>query len=128
MRTVQITCALPAELETCLARRLHARFSVIPPETPIIAALPQYDGKQPRLSTLDDPLSDLRLYKLLKGFFNDVAVSVKDANPDMAARIESASTHWLRHTYVTHALESEMGLKWCEICSVMRRLPPLQFI
>lgn len=53
----------------------------------------------------------MRIYKLLKVFFNDVAASVKDANPDMAARIESASTHWLRHTYATHALESKMDLE-----------------
>lgn len=41
MRTVQITSALLSELETYLARRPHARFSVAPPATPIIAALRQ---------------------------------------------------------------------------------------
>lgn len=111
VRTVQIMSALLSELETYLARRQQARFPVVPPETPIIAALPQYDCKQPRLGRLDDPLSDIRIYKLLKGFFNDVATSVKNADPDMAARIESASTHWLRKTYATHALESKMDLE-----------------
>lgn len=76
-------------------------------EIPLIAALP-VPGQQ---GTADDPLSASRLYKVLKGFFKEVAMSVAQDHPDAAHKLHSASTHWLRHTFATHGIHNGMTLE-----------------
>jgi site-specific recombinase XerD len=120
-REVQLKTPVMNEMNRYFQRRGHESFSKADPETPVIAALPLYDKvkidngtkegmvvRVPKQDTMNDPLSEMRLYEVLKGFFADVAASVEDR--DMADRLRRASTHWLRHTYATHALENGMSL------------------
>lgn len=53
--------------------------------------------------------STSRLYKVLKGFFRDVAASVLVDDLEMAQKLRSASTHWLRHTFATHGIHNGMA-------------------
>lgn len=110
-RTVDLPSGLMAEIDVYFARRVHSRFATAPKETPVIASLPKYsqDGS-PKAGSFNDALSDRHLYKILKRFFAEVADSLKSDSPDMANRLEQASTHWLRHTYATHAIENGFSL------------------
>lgn len=63
-----------------------------PPETPLLARL---DGRQ--------PLSTARIYEVLTQAFDDCAGWASAHDPRAAARIRQATTHWLRHTYGSHA-------------------------
>jgi site-specific recombinase XerD len=60
------------------------------------------------LSTLK--LSEQALYKELKRFFEAAAKSIEQQSPLAADHIKQASTHWLRHTYGTHAVANGASL------------------
>lgn len=50
-------------------------------------------------------LSQSALYKILKGFFAEVAQEFRAQGEDAdAERFEQASTHWLRHTHASHSI------------------------
>lgn len=110
-RTVQLNRAIMDELNAYFVRRGHRSFLGAPGETPIVAALPTYKNKTPEPGTADDPLTDQRLYKVLKRFFAQAADHIRESNREMAEKVQRASTHWLRHTYATHALEAGMSLE-----------------
>lgn len=55
-------------------------------------------------------ISVSRLRSLLDRFFGTVAGLVEPDNPSVAAKLRRASTHWMRHTHATHALESGVPL------------------
>lgn len=105
-RMVQLNSYVMQEIRQYFSLRGHVSFADVPPTTPLIAALPL-----PNVAgTADDPLSGTRLYKVLKTFFVEVAQSVQEEEPEMAASIRSASTHWLRHTFATHGIHNGMSL------------------
>lgn len=55
----------------------------------------------------DQPLSTTSLYRTLKGFFREEATMLRHRKLEQDAEVfERASTHWLRHTFGRHTLES----------------------
>lgn len=73
----------------------------LPPDTPL-------------LSTLNDrekALSMRSIDHLMRDMFAAVANEVLVDDPLAAAKLRKASTHWLRHTYATHALQKNQPLK-----------------
>lgn len=107
VRTVQLNANVVSEIKQYLRLRGHQTLSEVPPDTPLIASLP-VPG---RPGSSDDPLSASRLYKVLKGFFKEVAASVLVDDLEMAQKLRSASTHWLRHTFATHGIHNGMTLE-----------------
>lgn len=81
---------------------LGADLLACPPETPIIAALPSSTSKGPGRQ----PLTPGRIYEIVKDGFSRCAADITSVDPSAAARLRKASTHWLRHTYGTHAVET----------------------
>lgn len=72
--------------------------------TPMIVSLyPQRDGWQ--------PITRQRLFSICKGIFQNAAAAVAADQPEQARALESASTHWLRHTFVTHLLAHGVGIQ-----------------
>ena len=63
------------------------------------------NGDLPLLAHLNssDPLSAARIYDILVDAFSRCAVAVYPCDARAAQRIREASTHWLRHTYGSHA-------------------------
>lgn len=51
------------------------------------------------------------LYRALVGFVRAAAQARAVTDPAGAARLERATTHWLRHSYATHALEAGVPLE-----------------
>jgi site-specific recombinase XerD len=50
-------------------------------------------------------ISQARLWSIIKRFFQASADVVQESNPKLAEKLRVASTHWMRHTHATHALE-----------------------
>lgn len=52
------------------------------------------------------------IYRLVKGVFSDCAKSVEKENPRFAEKLKKASTHWLRHTSITHQADAGIELRY----------------
>lgn len=101
-RDVQLHLFVMNEMRHYFRERGYTTLEDVPAEAPILAAL-DIDATT---NTAHQPLSASRLYDIVKGFFAEVADTLPPAQHEMAARIRSASTHWLRHTFATHFLGS----------------------
>ncbi len=55
-------------------------------------------------------ISHVTIYEAIKRFFQHCAAQLADIDPKGAARLASGSTHWMRHTYDTHAVAAGMSL------------------
>ena len=56
-------------------------------------------------------ISAVTLAKQIKGFLTTCAGTLRLADPRGADRLEAASTHWLRHTHISHALAAGAPLE-----------------
>ena len=101
-REVQLHLFVMNEIRSYFRQRGHATFEAAPADAPLIASL----EVDPQTGCADAPLSSSRLYDVLKGFFAEVADTLPPAQHDMAERLRRASTHWLRHTFATHFLQT----------------------
>lgn len=101
-RDVQLHLFVMNEIRGYLKQRGHVSFEAAQPETPLIAGL-EID---PETERADQTLSASRLYDVLKGFFGEVADTLPPSQRDMADRLRKASTHWMRHTFATHFLQT----------------------
>jgi site-specific recombinase XerD len=107
MRKVQLNRKLVSEIETYFLRRGYDCLTAVPPHAPLIAA-----ASASRVGAEGEtPLSSSRIYKLLKSFFEEVAGSVSERDPGLAAKLRRVSTHWLRHTFATHGIHNGIGLE-----------------
>jgi site-specific recombinase XerD len=50
------------------------------------------------------------MYEAIKRFFKQCALELAATDPKGAARLAAGSTHWMRHTYGTHAVAAGMPL------------------
>jgi site-specific recombinase XerD len=66
------------------------------PETPLVATLSVEVGCG---------ITPARLLDVLDRFYETAAKVVFESNPPLAEKLRSATTHWMRHTHATHALE-----------------------
>jgi site-specific recombinase XerD len=106
-RTVQLNPHVVAEINAYFRHRGYESLAQVPEDAPMIAAM---SGQASR-GTSDEPLSAVRLYRVLKTFFEEVARSVLAEHADIANKLRSASTHWLRHTFATHGIHNGMALE-----------------
>jgi site-specific recombinase XerD len=95
------TIPVPDEMMGALARyRTYLGLSPAPlPDdaTPLALAL---DGKT--------GITDSMIYKLVKGALRAAAAELEPRDPVRAAQLRAASTHWLRHTAISH--QADLGL------------------
>jgi integrase len=56
------------------------------------------------------PLKPLAIHKVLKAFFAEIADSLSETDAEASEKLTRASTHWLRHTHATHAVDMDIPL------------------
>lgn len=56
------------------------------------------------------PLTPLAIHKALKAFFAEVACFLRESDSEASEKLARASTHWLRHTHGTHAVDMNIPL------------------
>jgi site-specific recombinase XerD len=106
-RSVQLNHHVVDEIQAYFRLRGHDSLDEVPPDAPLIAALPTLGQS----IGADDPLSASRLYKVLKTFFEGAALSVAGEDTVLAKKLRSASTHWLRHTFAMHGIHMGMAVE-----------------
>ncbi|MDP9585532.1 tyrosine-type recombinase/integrase [Burkholderia ambifaria] len=89
------------------ARGLPIRRARWQPAIPLVAAL---DTEQHAVHPGGACISAARLRQVLGEFFREAAERVATRNPALAAKLQRASPHWLRHTHATHALDAGVEL------------------
>lgn len=75
---------------------------------------PLPDEKTPLVPDIKDPkrgLSPNRIYRIVKWVFAKTAERVAVQDPVAAEKLRRASTHWLRHTGASHALDRSVDLR-----------------
>ncbi|WP_158937413.1 phage integrase family protein [Burkholderia sp. S171] len=92
--------ALPPLARAALERYLVERGLPVSPErwapaTALISDLNNIDAQG---------LSTVRLWTVLKRFFETTATLVEAEKPAFAVKLRLAGPHWMRHTHATHAL------------------------
>jgi site-specific recombinase XerD len=106
-RTVQLNPQVVGEIRAYFRHRGYENLREVPGDVPMIAAIPTATGR----GSHDEPISAVRLYRVLKTFFEEVAKSVIAADLEIAVKLRKASTHWLRHTFATHGIHNGIALE-----------------
>lgn len=115
-RLVPIPDRLIHELATYMAHRGFASLDTIPSDTHMIGRLTDMPvsvttALQKRKVDLKvDKLSARNLYQILKDFFAQAHAALCPDEPESAAHILRASTHWLRHTCGVHAIANGVNV------------------
>lgn len=107
VRRVQLNRLVVAETELYFQARGYGTFTDASPDAPLIATVPTNKGTYRH----ESPLSAARVYKVLKDFFGELACATESQDPVLAEKYRRVSTHWLRHTFATHAIHSGIGLE-----------------
>jgi site-specific recombinase XerD len=101
-KTRRIPC--PVDVIVALKRyRQHLGLSVLPDagdETPLVC----------RIASLR-PITGNMLYRIVKLVMDGAANIIETTNPAGAQHLRMASTHWLRHTGITHKGDAGISLK-----------------
>ena len=92
---------VPPKARRALDRYLGQRGLPVSPRlwTPETKLLARLEGEA------EDGLTTSRLREILDRFFETAASVLETDNPALAEKLRRASTHWMRHTHATHALE-----------------------
>lgn len=76
--------------------------------------LPQHDEKLSLFMNLNGTqgVSSNMIYRLVKKTFSNCAETFKTTRPDFFAKLKQASTHWMRHTSITHQADAGIELRY----------------
>ncbi len=79
-----------------------------------LSDLPEEDDDSPLLRSVsgERPVSASTIYRLVKAVVQQAADAWGDENPVKAAKLRTASTHWFRHTAITHQDDAGIALKY----------------
>lgn len=79
-----------------------------------LSSLPLSDEVTPLFMNLNGSqgVTGNMIYRLVKKTFLDCAETVEKNRPDFAMKLKKASTHWLRHTSITHQTDAGIELRY----------------
>ena len=81
-----------------------------------LTGLPDPDDRSPMLRSLKGTsgISANMVYRIVKETVTAAADTIEQKAPVSAAKLRKASTHWFRHTAVTHADDAGVNLKYLQ--------------
>jgi len=79
-----------------------------------LPALPQPDEQTPLVMSLTgrSSISPNMIYRIIKDVFQETANTIESQEPHNAEKLRRASTHWLRHTAITHQADAGIELRY----------------
>ena len=79
-----------------------------------LPALPAADESGALFMSLNgiQGVSSSTIYRMVKEIFLDCAVAITPVRPDFANKLKQASTHWMRHTSITHQADAGIELRY----------------
>lgn len=103
----QKTACIPINSEMLDALIRYRQFYGLSP-------LPQPEETQSLFMNLNGSknVSANMIYRLVKKIFLDCAKTLEKDRPDFALKLKKASTHWLRHTAITHQADVGIDLRY----------------
>lgn len=116
-RLVPVPSPAMAVIDSYLQSRGYASWQQVPPEVPLLGHLTETRPHLQKLNQIDQKirqhhvLGKARVYRSLKKFFAEAADQYQLISEEGAAHIRAASTHWLRHTAGTHAVENGVPMQ-----------------
>src|SRR5438552_5428506 len=98
---------IPMNNEVLDALIRYRQFYDLPP-------LPELKEECPLFMNLNGTKSvtSNMIYRLVKKIFIDCAAIFQKSRPDFSAKLKKASTHWLRHTSITHQADAGIELRY----------------
>ena len=100
-REVPVPTALIQIIDETYSRLTSESWRTVPKTLPLI----------PRIRAQSVlPLKPLAIHKVLKAFFAEIAASSPETDAEASEKLTRASTHWLRHTHGTHAVDMDIPL------------------
>ncbi|WP_240990027.1 phage integrase family protein [Cupriavidus taiwanensis] len=103
IREVPVPPAWVDALADYLAARGYLEAMQRPSGVPLLGASRPVDQAA---GIAEDGVSSSAFHRQLKRFLAQCAAQLEPSDPDGARRLRRASTHWLRHTHVSHALDA----------------------
>jgi len=79
-----------------------------------LSQLPQQNEENALFMNLNGTksLTANMIYRLVKMIFLDCAAQLEKNRPDFAVKLKQASTHWMRHTSITHQADAGIELRY----------------
>ncbi len=99
--------AIPVNQEMLAALERYRLFLGLP-------ALPTPDETTPLLPSIGGtrPVTANMVYRIVKDVLARAADAIEAADPRKAEKLRKASTHWLRHTAITHQADAGIELRY----------------
>ncbi len=115
LRRVPLPPALLLDLKAYLAARgfnVQQDFlSAAPPETPFLATIRKKTVvTESGFAQTETKLSPLALHLMFRNFFKQAGDELAKIDPCAGKRLREATTHWLRHTHGSHAVDKGVPL------------------
>jgi site-specific recombinase XerD len=103
----QKTQLIPMNHEVLNALVRYRQFYDLP-------SLPELKEEGPLFMNLNGTKSvtSNMIYRLVKKIFLDCANTFEKSRPDFSTKLKKASTHWLRHTSITHQADAGIELRY----------------
>lgn len=82
-----------------------------------LSSLPETDETNALFMNLNGTqgVSSNMIYRIVKKIFLDCAKSIEKDRPDFSEKLKKASTHWLRHTAITHQADAGIELRYIKL-------------
>lgn len=101
----EATVPVNQEMVAALERyRLFLGLAPLPTPDETTALLPNIGGTRPVTANM--------VYRIVKDVLAQAANAIEAADPGKAEKLRKASTHWLRHTAITHQADAGIELRY----------------
>lgn len=103
----QKTARVPVNQDMLQALQTYRRFRNLRP-------LPEPGDPAPLIPNLRDTagITDNMIYRIIKDLVQQAATRMEATDPYQADKLRRASTHWLRHTSITHQADAGIDLNY----------------